>query len=177
MHLDPARLVVEVGPVSKGVQVECGVELPVEPCKHVQVEGRRHAFRVVVRCAQDLDVLAAVHAEDERALRADRRADPVQECRRFRRVQVADGRAGEERNAAGIGRQGRQREARGVVRADRRHAKVRILAGPFRRDGRQLFHRDVDRDVRGRIAQRIEQGEHLHAGAAAVLDQRRVLAA
>ena len=66
--------------------------------------------------AQQAHILPTVDAEDERTPRAHRGTNPMQERRRFRRVQVADRRAREERHASRVGGRLGKRESRSCNR-------------------------------------------------------------
>jgi hypothetical protein len=85
---------------------------------------------------------------------------------------VADGRAGEEADAF-PGRRGarrRQHEGPQEIRADGVDLEPGIVGGQRLGGGEQMFARDVDRRIDGRLLERVQQQARLAAGAATVVD-------
>ena len=134
------------------------------------------ALRVVVGRFEHSGVLPAIDAKDEETIVGDGAADSAQEGRGLGRREVADRRAGEERDAACAFRKvGKMKRCR-VVGVDRMHGEVRVLDGDLGGHLRELLARDVDRHVRrdgcARGREGVEQQPNFHTRAAAVLHQR-----
>src|SRR5688572_9265538 len=110
MHLDPAVVVVEHGKVAERAEIECRVELTIEPRQQVEVESRRNSRRVVVGGMEDRGILATINAEYQRSARTNRGANAMQECRRLGGMQVPDRGSGEKRHPSRVVRQWRQRK-------------------------------------------------------------------
>ena len=65
MHFHPPRFLVPARFVRKAVPRKMATQLPVDPAQDVQVEGGRHAARVVVGSEEGLLVLAQIEPEQK----------------------------------------------------------------------------------------------------------------
>jgi hypothetical protein len=92
-------LVVEAA-VAPGADVEVGAQQAVGVAQHVQVEGGRHAQRVVVGGVQHRVLLGQVDADQDAAVRPALGAHAAQEGQRLVRREIADRGTGIEEQAA-----------------------------------------------------------------------------
>jgi len=67
VHLDAARLFIVRGMVPVMLEVEIGIEFPVEVPQHIQVELSRHTMAVVISRLDDLWVLLQVRTNQQGA--------------------------------------------------------------------------------------------------------------
>ena len=175
MHLDaPGHRVVE-GVVAEPVQVEVAAELAVDARQQVQIERRSHALGVVIGGVQDVRVFLQIDADQHGAARTDLAARHLEEGLGFVAPQVADRRAREVDDATRVTPVGRDAERMREVGGDRNDAELRKLAAQARHGRAQCVGRYVDRHV-DRRRERIDQESRLQALAAAVFEQRAVLA-
>ena len=169
VHLDAAQGRVVEGRVVEAVEVEVRAQFRVRTRQQVEVEGRRHALRVVVGRMQQCGLLDKVDTQQQPAA-AQQPRRLLQEGQRLVGVEVAQRRAGEEAHAApGAFELGRQREGPGVVGHDGLHREARVIGTQGIGGGLEVLARDVDGQIALRRLQRIEQQPHLDQRARAEL--------
>src|SRR5688572_24015167 len=96
MHLDPRFAAAPDGLMAKLIHGEVGSELAIDPDEQVPVERGGDAERIVVG-EQELPLgFHQIDTEEERVMPGDAAAHVGQECRRARRVEVADVRSEED---------------------------------------------------------------------------------
>ncbi len=171
VHLDRRFVLVPACLVAELCRREVGVQLAVDAMQEVEVELGGDAFAVVVGGQQDVELLAQVDADDGGALPAGMAPHLPQEGRGLGGVEIADGGAGEEADAAGPGQLVRQIEVGGEVGNDGLHLQTRETPADARRGQVEEVAGDVDRQVQVRRVQRAEQDLGLDAGAGAVFEQ------
>src|SRR5262249_52651171 len=153
MHLDPALLLVVDRFMAEAAQVEVALKLPVDPCKQVQIEGRRDTGRVVISGYELRYGLDQIRAQQERVTWPEQGPDGAQEGQRRTTLEISD-RAAEEQNEKLL--------SGSALRCDLPEAvNVRVLDrldvdGVDRRKlvlaGMQSGGRDVDRKIQSVIA-------------------------
>jgi hypothetical protein len=65
VHLDPARVIVPVGAMREGAQIEICTGFAIQPHQQIAIECRGDALRIVVGRQQDRRVLAQIDAHQE----------------------------------------------------------------------------------------------------------------
>ena len=100
MHLDAARARVEERAMLERAQIEVRVHVAIEAREDVEVELRGHARGVVVGGIERGRALAAIDAKHQRTTLADGTSHAAEEDGGLHWVEVADGRAGKERDSA-----------------------------------------------------------------------------
>src|SRR3546814_2379543 len=95
-----------------------GVKLAIDACEQIEIERGGHAFAIVVGSEQRRQILAQIDADDRAALRARVPAQLLQERGGLVRVEIADRRAGKERDAA------RPRNFSGEIEIDRKSTRL-----------------------------------------------------
>ncbi len=66
MHLHPARFIVPTGAVEELIEVKRAADLAIDPPQKIEIEGRRHAGRIIIGAHQHALVLAQVDPDDHR---------------------------------------------------------------------------------------------------------------
>src|SRR5262249_20661035 len=96
MHLDAVALAIVERAVAKVFELEIAVELAIDARKQIEIELRGQAGGVIVSGVEDAGVLHQVDPDDQRCAASQHAPGVTQERGGFVRLEIADGRSGEE---------------------------------------------------------------------------------
>ncbi len=126
---------------------------------------------VVIGAIENVGRLDEIDADDEQGSRPEHASGVAQELRRLMRLEIADGRAGEEADPPHAGDRRRQLGGFGEIGGDRIHGKPRQIAAQLRRLLLQIFPRNVDRNIGLDRRRGTDENARLAARSGAELDQ------
>ena len=174
VHLDARRLGIEEGPMGEGVEIEFSTEFVPHPHEQVAVESRRHPGRVVIGGVEHRLLLHEIDADDQGRADTEHPPEMGKQPRRLRRLEIADGRAGEEPGHRAIRQAGREGEGPGEIRCHGGDREVREVPSQSLGLTQEEALRDVDGNVGGEVGPVHHEAPDLHGRAAAELDEVRL---
>lgn len=171
-HFDAFLIGVPARHMPESVDVEIGVEFPVDHREHIAIEPGRHSGGVVVGAHQPTGVLDQVGAQQQGVVGAHHLREGLEEFGTGSGCEVPDRRAEEHEQAPTAA--GNLAEVLFEIATDSLDFDVRVLVLNGHRRGRQDVCIDVERDKpaqRSAIMQRVQKQTGLLRGAAAEFDQ------